>query len=78
MDENIKWEPGNSLIIEIKDKTGDKRTENHIDNMIEKIRPILNEYGFGPCSWGESMNYKKVITKNKLNDLFDTLFEKLF
>lgn len=73
--EQIKWVPGDNIIIEIKDKTADKRGDEDISNMINELTHILHEYGFGLDSYGESRRYGMSITRDNLKQWVESQFE---
>ncbi len=42
----MNWEPGDDYCVRWKDKTAEDRTKEQLDEMVEKMREIANEYDF--------------------------------
>ncbi|MCK4786851.1 MAG: hypothetical protein KAV87_24035 [Desulfobacteraceae bacterium] len=54
-----KWNPGDDYVIRFSDESGEPRTDEQINAMIEDMRKIANFKGFDLCSHGSGVAFKK-------------------
>ena len=62
----MNWKPQDNFYIGFSDETGLDRTEEELQEMVGKIRPTVNEYGFDIHHWGGETGMK--IFFNFLNE----------
>lgn len=56
----MNWEPGDDYCVRWEDKTEENRTKEQLDEMVEKMRTIANEYGFDLSCYGNWKGMKIV------------------
>lgn len=54
-----KWKPGDDYVIKFNDESGEPRTEEQLEAMVEDMRKIANFKGFDLCSHGSGLAFKK-------------------
>ena len=55
------WEPGDSFAIRFSDETAEERTEKDLDNMVDQMKQIANDFGFDLDCYGGWEGIKKVV-----------------
>ena len=65
------------FIIELSDEVGTPISELARDEMIKKIRSIINEYGFDIDSYGDTISYRKSNISMTMDLLKEMLIDKI-
>lgn len=53
------WSPGDDFVVRFEDKTGENRTAEQMDQMVEEMREVANKYDFDLDQYGDWKGIKK-------------------
>lgn len=68
----MNWKPQDCFAVRFSDETALDRTEEELEEMVDKLREVVNEYGFDLSCYGSWESMKLVATlENEMDEKYN-------
>lgn len=71
------WKPQEDFLVVFDDKTGEKRTKPQLDEMVEKMREVAQQYNFDVSSYGGFKSMQKSIATGIIKRFSEKIIEQI-
>jgi hypothetical protein len=70
----FEWKPGDDYAIRLSDETAEERSKEELDEMVERMKLIANEYDFDLSIWGSWKGIRSIaMNEQRILDHYDDM-----